>query len=56
MSKVNLKKFPFNLNDSQVKWVEDTIKRMTIEEKIGQLFFPMGFTTKSKELIEIVEE
>ena len=35
---VDLKKSPFNLNDSQIKWVEETIDSMTLEEKIGQLF------------------
>lgn len=35
---VNLKAKPFNLNDEQIAWVEETIKGMTLEEKIGQLF------------------
>lgn len=40
---VNLKAKPYNLNDAQIKWVEDTIKSMTTEEKIGQLFFNLFF-------------
>lgn len=36
---VNLKAKPYNLNEKQISWVEDTIKNMTTEEKIGQLFF-----------------
>ena len=35
---VNLKAKPFCLNDEQIKWVEDTIASMTLEEKLGQLF------------------
>ena len=35
---VDLKAKPFNLNDEQIKWVEDTISGMTLEEKFGQLF------------------
>lgn len=35
---VDLKRKPFNLEDEQIKWVEDTILSMTLEEKIGQLF------------------
>ena len=35
---VNLKAKPFYLNDDQIKWVEDTINNMTLDEKIGQLF------------------
>jgi beta-N-acetylhexosaminidase len=54
MSKVDLKGNPFYLNEDQIKWVEETKAGMTIEEKIGQLFFLMGFTTKEKELIDVV--
>lgn len=35
---VDLKAKPFNLTDKQIKWVDDTIKSMTLEDKIGQLF------------------
>lgn len=35
---VNLKQKPFYLNDAQIRWVEETIASMTLEEKIGQLF------------------
>lgn len=40
---VNLTKKPYNLNDSQMKWVEDTIKSMTDREKVGQLFTNLFF-------------
>ena len=32
---VNLRVKPYNLDDEGVKWVEETIKSMTLEEKIG---------------------
>ena len=35
---VDLRANPFFLNDEQITWVEDTIRSMTPEEKIGQLF------------------
>ena len=35
---VDLRAKPFFLNDEQIKWVEDTIAGMTLEEKLGQLF------------------
>lgn len=35
---VDLKKSPFNLNETQINWVEETINSMTLDEKIGQLF------------------
>ncbi len=53
---VELGKHPFNLNRDQIKWVKETINKMTIEEKIGQLFFPVGFTTKEKELKDTVKK
>ena len=39
---VNMKAKPFYLSDADCKWVEDTIAGMTLDEKIGQLFFNMG--------------
>lgn len=41
---INLKANPFFLNDEDIKWVKDIIADMTIEEKIGQLFCPIGFS------------
>ncbi len=46
---VNLKEKPFYLNDEQIKWVEDTIASMTLEEKIGQLFIRMRVGSNSTE-------
>jgi beta-N-acetylhexosaminidase len=54
MSKVNLREHPFDLSDNQVEWVKTTIEGMSIEEKIGQLFFPMGFSTKEKDIEEMI--
>lgn len=39
---VDMKAKPFFLTDEDCKWVEDTIAGMTLDEKIGQLFFNMG--------------
>ena len=33
---VNLKVTPYNLDEESIRWVEDTIANMSIEEKIGQ--------------------
>lgn len=41
----DLKKAPFHLSDSDISWVEETLSRMTDEEKIGQLFCPIGYST-----------
>ena len=42
---MNLKLKPFYLNDEEIAWVEKTYKSMTLEEKIGQLFCPIGYST-----------
>ena len=45
---VDLTKKPYYLNEEQIKWVEETIASMTVEEKIGQLFVNMvGKCTKN---------
>lgn len=38
---VDLKKKPFCLNENELKWVENTLKGMTQEEKIKQIFIDM---------------
>lgn len=43
---VDIRSNPFFLNDEQAAWVENTLKGMTLEEKAGQLFCPMGFTSE----------
>ncbi len=42
---IDLKKSPFNLNDEDIAWVQDTKSKMTPDEKIGQLFVPIGYET-----------
>lgn len=39
---VDLTKKPFNLNQEAIEWIEKTINEMTLDEKIGQLFFQYG--------------
>ena len=41
---IDLKGNPFFLNDTQIAWVKATLASMTLEEKAGQVFCPMGFT------------
>lgn len=41
---IDLKAKPFYLNEEQIAWVEATLKGMTVEEKIGQLFAPIGLS------------
>lgn len=52
---VNLQAKPYNLDEAGVKWVQDTIKNMTIEEKIGQLFVNMGSSRDKKYLTDMLD-
>lgn len=51
---VDLTKKPFNLNQEAIEWIEKTINEMTLDEKIGQLFFNMG-ASRSTDKVEIAD-
>ena len=36
---------PFYLNEADMVWVEQTLSKMSVDEKIGQLFCPIGYLT-----------
>ena len=36
---------PFCLNEDEIRWVEETYENMSTEERIGQLFFPIGYSS-----------
>lgn len=42
---MDLKKKPFYLSDADIEWIEKTLEQMTLEEKIGALFCPIGYST-----------
>ena len=42
---MNLKAKPFYLNDEQIAWVENTLASMTLEEKVGQLFCLISYSS-----------
>lgn len=42
---IDLKAKPFNLDIKAIAWVNETLRGMTIEEKIGQLFVPIGYAS-----------
>lgn len=52
---VDLKKKPFFLSDDDIRWVEETIAHMTIEEKIGQLFIMLDRKKDEAERLELFE-
>ena len=41
---IDLKASPFFLDDEAIRWVNETKQSMTVEEKIGQLFVPIGYS------------
>lgn len=47
---INLKAAPFHLSEEDVKWVEETKASLTLEEKLGQLFFPIGYSPNEQYL------
>ena len=53
---INLKAKPFNLNEKQIQWVEDTFKSLTEDEKIGQLFINLTLKRDKESLDKLVNE
>ncbi len=53
---VDLKANPFFLNDDQADWVNETLSSMTVEEKIGQMFCPIGGNIEEGFLKGFLEE
>lgn len=53
---VNLKIAPFNLSDEDIKWVETTLHSMTLEEKIGHLFCPVGLNSDRNVLGDLINK
>ncbi len=53
---VNLKDKPFYLSDEDIKWIDDTIKGMSDEEKVGQLFFQLTMGIDEQYLKNLVEK
>ena len=41
---IDLKAKPFYLDDEAIAWVNNTKESMTLEEKLGQLFVPVGYS------------
>ena len=53
---VDLKAKPYLLADEDIKWVEETIRSMTDEEKVGQLFFQLTAGMDEAYLRELMEK
>ncbi len=53
---MNLKEKPFYLNDRQEAFVYETLKGLTVEQKVGQLFCVMGQDYSDDELLALVKD
>lgn len=52
---IDLKARPFYLDDEAACWVEETLQGMTLEEKAGQVFCPMGFNNTPEFLNHLIK-
>lgn len=53
---IDLKANPFFLNDEEIAWVENTKNNMTFDEKVGQLFVPLGLTSDPGYLHHLIKD
>ena len=53
---VDLRAKPYCLSEEDIRWVEETIKGMTDEEKVGQLFFQLTASQDEEYLKELMEK
>lgn len=53
---VDLRANPYYLDEEDIKWVETTIKEMSDEEKVGQLFFQLTSSHEESHLKELMEK
>ncbi len=53
---VDLKAKPYYLSDEDIAWVESTIRSMTDEEKVGQLFWQLGAGNTEEYYKELMEK
>lgn len=47
---IDLRKQPFYLSEEAIAWVNQVFDSMSIDEKIGQLFVPIGYSTEKRYL------
>lgn len=52
---VDLRAKPYSLGEDDIRWVDDTIAAMTLEEKVGQLFVHLCVQRDDGELGAIIE-
>lgn len=53
---IDLKALPYLLDDDAIQWVRSSLNSMSEQEKIGQLFCPLGFFATSKTIHHMTQE
>lgn len=53
---MNLAGNPFYLTEEDINWVNDTLAEMTEEEKVGQLFVPLGLSNDEGLLHHLIDD
>jgi len=56
MGNINLREKPFYLDEEGIEWVKNTFDNMSLEEKCGQVFCPMGFSSEEDTLKTLVQK
>ena len=51
---IDLRANPFFLDDDGIRWVNETLASMTVEEKAGQVFCPLGLAGNDETLRSII--
>ena len=51
---IDLRANPFFLDDDGIRWVNETLASMTVEEKAGQVFCPLGLAGNDEALRSII--
>jgi beta-N-acetylhexosaminidase len=54
--KIDLSKKPYYLNDTQISFVKEKTKNMTLEEKVGQLFFVISQDDNRVDLKDFIDK
>ena len=53
---IDLRSKPFDLSETDISWVRNTLSEMSLEEKAGQVFCPMGFSDEPALLRHMLDE
>ncbi len=56
MGNINFRAKPFYLDEEGIEWVKSTFDNMTLDEKCGQVFCPMGFSSEEDTLRTLVQK